>query len=169
MARRRDRSQQAAEMGLYCFPFPSPYTVFQLCLGRLCSHELPSCPTPIQAIQTLFHAIKHHSCGLQHSYYISSDSINLKKKKIEGKHLHSNTNVLGPQGHQMGDEDQALRSMDIASLCHLALGSGSSSWLCLLSGKYRAGDARRRHKAYFSAEISKRHNSCSALQITWEQ
>lgn len=69
----------------------------------------------------------------------------------------------------MGDQDQALCSMDIASMCHLASGSESISWLCLFSGKYKAGDARRLHKAYFSEEISKRHNQSSALRITWKQ
>lgn len=38
-------------------------------------------------------------------------------RKKKRKHLCINTNVLGPQRHQMGDQDQALCSMDIASLC----------------------------------------------------
>lgn len=73
--------------------------------------------TPIHAIHILFHAIKHHFCGLLPQLYICSGSTGWEEKNKKRKHLCINTNVLGLQGHQMGDQDQALCSMDIASLC----------------------------------------------------
>lgn len=48
---------QAAEMKLQCFPFPSPYTVCQLCQRRLFSHKLhsKSCnPHPVSCNKTTF-------------------------------------------------------------------------------------------------------------------
>lgn len=65
----------------------------------------------------------------------------------------------------MGEQDQGMCSMDIASLCHLALGSESGSWLCLFSSKYRAGGARKLHKAYFSAEISEMNERVQLCRV----
>lgn len=80
------------------------------------SQEASQPQTSLQFMQyTPFHAIKQQFLWAAAQLYVCSDSIGWEKKKR--KHLCVNTNVLGPQGHQMGDQDQALCSMDIASLC----------------------------------------------------
>lgn len=61
-------------------------------LRRLCSRWLPSCLTSIHAIQMLFHAIKHHSCGLQHRDCL----LRQHKSKKRGEKGKRNTYTLIP-------------------------------------------------------------------------